>query len=133
VRWKGIKLKNKQQIGARQLALLELLKNNKVLKQYEISQALPGFYPFKGNTNFHDSSARFKITKDIRRLNESDDVGEIIISDPSGVRIANDEEKGAYIMAQYEQAFKKIERARKKAKKANVCPENLDIRKRGSA
>lgn len=129
----------KNKIGERQLALLKLLKDNpkKRYKQQEIAKELSGYYslPDPSSLNFHDSSTRLKITMDIRKLNESEDIQDIIISDASGVYIANDIEKATYISNQFAQVYKKLELTRRKAEKANIqnneISKMLNIKKRG--
>lgn len=111
------------ELTARQWELYNLLKNNpdKYFQQEEIAALLNDFYPSGADApNFHDSAARVQITNDIRAINNSDVIQKIIITNSFGVKLASKEEFEKYINAQFAAIFRRLERTRKKAKKAGL-------------
>ena len=80
----------------RQWKLYDLLKQNteQWLTQYEISQQLSDLYgKYTGDSKlFHDTTIRYDLTEDIRKINQSDVIQKIILSSSQGVKIANEEE-----------------------------------------
>ena len=111
------------ELNARQWALYNLLKNNpdKYLTQMQIVYTLKDWYDTSFyNDQFHDSSARHTLTKDIRTINQSEAIQKIIISNNRGVKIANREEYAQYINAEFASIFRKLARTRQKARKAGL-------------
>lgn len=112
------------ELNARQWAVYNLLKNNpdKYMTQFEICWQLHKDYPIAGirNFEFHDSTARHLLTKDIRTINKSEVIQKIIISNSKGVKIANREEFEQYISAEFAAIFRKLARTRQKARKAGL-------------
>lgn len=109
----------------RQIALLEHLQANcgRFLTQYEIAMALPQWYPvdaFMLDREFHDSRARLQLTFDIRAINASADVQQIIISSNKGVKLASAEEFEKYIAKQYAAVFRRLNRIRIKERKGRL-------------
>lgn len=88
------------------------------LKQSEIVNALPQYYPYSENLGvFHDSHARMMLTKDIQAINDSDEVDVIIIHSSKGIKIADEAEFDRYIAKQYASVFRRLARVRKKEAK----------------
>lgn len=114
----------KSELNARQWALYNLLKNNpdKYMTQFEICLRLYDVYPIAGVNaiEFHDSPARLKLTRDIQKINDSDVIQKVIISNCNGVKIASNAEFAQYINAEFAAVFRKLARTRKKAKKAGL-------------
>ena len=109
----------------RQIALLEHLQANcgRFCTQYEIAMALPQCYPvdaFLTASEFHDSAVRLQITKDIRAINDSDDVQHVIISCREGIKLASREEFDSYIKNQYASVFRRLNRVRRKERKGKL-------------
>jgi hypothetical protein len=74
-----------------------------------------------GNTeDFHDSTTRLEITKDIQAINNDDEADKIIITSPLGVKIATEEECAKYLALEYASVFRRLARVRKKEKKAKL-------------
>ena len=79
----------------RQWKLYELLKENthRWITQLEIQQTMKLEYPdYDGQKNFHDSNARYDISEDIRKINQSDVIQKIVLSSSQGIKIASAEE-----------------------------------------
>ena len=113
----------KSELNARQWAVYNLLKNNpdRYMTQKEIVYALSNYYATTFTDElFHDSHARITLTFDIRKINDSDVVQKIIISDNNGVKIASEKEFEQYIDAEFASIFRKLARTRKKARKAGL-------------
>lgn len=110
------------ELTPRQWALYNLLKNNpdRTFKQIDIFYSLLEWYPWTESKNFHDSTARLAITADLRAINNSEIIQKIIISNKSGVKLASEAEFAKYIDGQFAAIFRKLERTRKKAKKAGL-------------
>lgn len=110
------------ELNSRQWALYNLLKNNPDIyfKQSEIAERLKEYYSIDLSVNFHDSSSRLLITRDIRAINESPLIQKIIISNKNGVKLASREEFEQYIKAEYAMIFRKLKRTRQKARKAGL-------------
>lgn len=111
----------KNKLTTAQIALYTYLdyRGNQYTTLSDIAKALPEFYPQTDGKNFHDTIARQRITKDIRVLNESDDIEKIIISTNSGVKIATELEFSRSIGKEYAAVFRKLNRLRKKSAKAS--------------
>ena len=75
---------------------------------------------FGGSKEFHDSTTRLEITKDIQAINNDDEADKIIITSPFGVKIATEEECAKYLALEYASVFRKLARVRKKEKKAKL-------------
>lgn len=75
---------------------------------------------FGGAMDFHNSQARTLICKDIRAINDNPEVEKVIISGSKGVKIANEEEFGKFIVKQYAAVFRKLSRVRAKERKGNA-------------
>ena len=84
----------KSELNARQWAVYNLLKNNpdRYMTQKEIVYALSNYYANTFTDElFHDSYARITLTFDIRKINDSDVVQKIIISNQKGIKLASKE------------------------------------------
>ena len=113
----------KSELNARQWAVYNLLKNNpdRYLTQMQIVYALQEHFDMSFyNDQFHDSTARHTLTKDIRTINKSETIQKIIISNSKGVKIASSAEFAQYINAEFASIFRKLARTRQKAKKAGL-------------
>lgn len=113
----------KSELNARQWAVYNILKNNpdRYMTQKEIVYSLSEYYGTNFSDElFHDSHARITLTRDIRKINESDVVQKVIISNHEGIKIANKEEYEKYIDAEFASIFRKLARTRKKARKAGL-------------
>ena len=113
----------KSELNARQWAVYNLLKNNpdRYMTQKEIVYALSNYYATTFTDElFHDSHARITLTFDIRKINDSDVVQKIIISNHNGIKLASKEEYEEYIDAEFASIFRKLARTRKKARKAGL-------------
>ena len=107
----------------RQWDLYNFLKEqgDKWTTQLDIAYALDNWYSCDfENEKFHDSRARLQITMDIRAINDSDTIQKIIISSSKGVKIANESEFERYINKEIGAVIRRLNRARKKAKKAGM-------------
>lgn len=113
----------KSELNPRQWAVYNLLKNNpdRFMMQLDIVCKLKHWYSqdFTADT-FHDSNARHMLTADIRKINKSEVIQKIIISNRKGVKIASSEEFAQYINAEFAAIFRKLERTRQKARKAGL-------------
>lgn len=110
-------------MNERQTDLLNLLKANsdRWFKQEEIARILSNHYgEIDSSKNFHDTRARAVMTVDIRHINDTDEVPNIIITNGNGVKLATREEFEQYITNQYASVFRKLVRTNKKARKANL-------------
>lgn len=113
----------KSELNPRQWALYNLLKNNpdRYMTQIEIAYGLREYYDTSFyNDQFHDSPTRHMLTNDIRKINASERIQKIIISNSKGVKIASSEEFAKYINAEFASIFRKLARTRQKAKKAGL-------------
>lgn len=109
----------------RQTKLYEYLmsRGDQWTTQMEIALALDTYYnakAFENSKDFHDSSTRFDIAKDIRAISISDECEKIIISSSNGVKIANEEEFYRFMKRQYASLFRKLYRLNKIAKKGGM-------------
>lgn len=113
----------KSELNSRQWAVYNLLKENpdRYMTQLEIVYGLREYYNTTfSDDQFHDSSARMMLTKDIRTINKSDVIQKIVISNRRGVKIANEAEFTQYINSEFAAIFRKLARTRQKAKKAGL-------------
>lgn len=113
----------KSELNPRQWAVYNLLKNNpdRYMTQIEIVYGLREYYDTTfTDDQFHDSAARMQLTMDIRKINESERIQKVIISNRRGVKIASREEFEQYINAEFAAIFRKLARTRQKAKKAGL-------------
>ena len=109
-------------LNARQFALYHFLKErgNQWTKQEDVAYALFDWYPIYGGENFHNCTARTIMTNDIRAINNSDLVDEVIISGNLGVKLATEEEFDNCIRREYRAVFNKLKRIRKKERKGKL-------------
>ena len=87
--------------------------------QYEIVRDLKELYGEIDCENFHDSTVRHQLTKDIRTINESDYLPKPILSGGRGVKLANKEEFDKYIANNINAAVNRLKRLKKLAQKGN--------------
>ena len=112
-------------MNEKQRALYEYLlsKGETWTPQVEIAREL---YREYGNAecclepkDYHNTTERNYITRDIRAINESNEVEKIIISSSKGVKIANEAEFDRYIENQRNATLRKLARIYRMAKKGN--------------
>jgi hypothetical protein len=78
-------------------------------------------YPeFKVSEDFHDTTARRWMTKDIQAINESPDFEKIILSSSNGIKLADKAEFEYFIASEYAEIFRKLKRVRMLAKKGGL-------------
>lgn len=107
----------------RQKALYQFLleQGDRWTFQQDICYALKEWYNCSFScSDFHNSTTRQILTKDIRALNESDSVPMIIFSNANGVKIATKEEFEIYIQSEFSAAVRRLERVKRKARKGNL-------------
>lgn len=115
----------KGELTKRQWALYSYLKSmgDTWTTQYGLAfslSRLDGYYfDYDRKENFHDSNARKQITVDIRAINNSCEVKDIIITSYRGVKIANKQEANKYIEREINSALNRLMRATRKARKLN--------------
>lgn len=117
----------------RQRKLYNLLKRrgNNFILQKDVANLLPKYYPYNDIYDFHNSTSRMLMTRDIQEINDSDAFEKIIISSTSGIKLSTKREFQSYINSQYAAAFAKLKRVRRKSEKGArdgqyVCGVNLD-------
>lgn len=112
-------------MNERQKALYEYLleKGDTWTPQAQIGRDIPDYANGEAYVcprDYHNTHERGVLTKDIRAINDSDEVEKIIISSSKGVKLANEEEFSRYISSQYASVFRRLSRVRRKHKKANL-------------
>ena len=108
------------ELNLRQWALYGFLleQGDKWTHQIDVVYGMYGYYNFTDtNDKFHDSNARHTLTKDIRTINNSDEIQRVIISSGKGIKIANEAEWEMYIKSEYKSVFSKLKRVRRKERK----------------
>ena len=105
-------------LNDRQIQLYNYLLENgdQWIKQKDVACALFSLYYFTDD-NFHDSSARVIMTKDIQAINNNESIPKIIISSTSGIKLATEQEFHRYIKSEYKSVFNKLRRVRAKERK----------------
>lgn len=112
-----------KELNCRQRALYMLLLNNPEtkFKQIDIAYTLDEYYPTDfEQSKFHDSTARVLMTRDIRTINESSEIQQIIIANKDGVKLASKAEFEKYISGEFAAIFRRLKRTRNKARKAGL-------------
>lgn len=107
-------------LNFRQRALYNYLleRGDEWTHQLDVVYGMYDFYNFTdSNDKFHDSNARHILTKDIRAINNSDEIQKVIISSGKGIKIANEAEWEIYIRSEYKSVFSKLKRVRRKERK----------------
>lgn len=100
--------------------LLKKYDEDRYISKSEICRDLPMEYPRHleyHNNEGNKSSAYASISKDIRELNENDDITHIIVSSRKGFKIANYEETIAYILRKHKSALRLLVDSNKLKKK----------------
>jgi hypothetical protein len=69
---------------------------------------------------YHDSTERKNLSKEISEINASPDFEKIIISSGKGIKLANEKEHYKYLSNQYKAIFRKLKRVRIMEKKAGA-------------
>jgi hypothetical protein len=111
---------NQNGLTKRQDALLDLLIYQHYLKKplnrVEIQTLLSDYYPSSGGDNHYYDQAYNNITKDIQAINNSDAVDFVIISKPSGIKLA-DKIDVQDLVKERNSIIRKLVRVHKKLKK----------------
>lgn len=113
------------ELNKRQWKLYDALKDrgDKWTLQATLAAEIPE-YNYKAEKesakSFHESNARMLMTKDIRVINESGVIQKVIITGNKGIKLATREEFEEYIKSEFSAVFRKLKRARIKAKKAGL-------------
>lgn len=112
-----------------------LLTQNAYISKREICKALPYDYPrhLENNNNEGNKSVAFgNISKDVRAINNSDDIENVIISNKKGYKIADYEEAKKYIESRFKRDLKSLKLNWKLKRKVNIDGqlkyENEDIK-----
>ena len=71
-----------------------------------------GLYPAFFKTDYHSSSTRRMLTKDIQEINADPAFEKIIISTSGGIKLANQDEAGRFIASELKETFRKLRRTR---------------------
>ena len=111
----------KGELNSRQWALYNYLKEkgDEWTCQWKICFDIPEYHykVMESNVEFHDSTARHLLTKDIQTINKSNVIQKIILSSPKGIKLASDSDFDVYIRSQYAALWRRKERLDKIAKK----------------
>ena len=120
-----------QELNERQKQLYNIIKSKSKsrgwITQHEISLEWQKRYS-KGSRNvrvcspsvFHSSAARRTTTADIRQINRSEAIEEIIITSSKGVKLATKEEFEEYIRRETKTVFRRLKQLRNKIKKTGL-------------
>lgn len=76
-------------------------------------------YPGYG-VNFHNSTARRWLTRDIEAINSSADYEKVIISGNNGIKLATQDEFDRFVAAETKEIFTKLKRLRRIMSKGSV-------------
>lgn len=114
--------KESLELNERQLALLNVLERmgDNYVYQIDIARALPQYYSYSNEKAFHDSPARFTMTKDIREINKNYNCPKIILSNANGIKLANKNEFKNAMQQEFGMIFRKLVRARIKKEKGGL-------------
>ena len=111
------------ELNSRQWALYNYLKErgDQWTFQVDICNDLKSYYGcwYGEKFDFHNTTARMRLTADIRAINDSHIIQKVIISTSKGVKIANKEEFERYISKEIKAAIRRLLRAKRKADKGN--------------
>lgn len=97
-----------------------LLKEEGWVEQECIAALMFPYYSDYDEGHFHDSSARFLMTKDIQTINNDPEYEKIIICTNEGIKIATEEDIDGYLKSQYSALFRKLKRIRNLERKAGL-------------
>lgn len=124
---------NLNTLNQRQTALLTLLISQyylgKELNRVEIQTLLSDYYPSTGKENPYYDQAYHNITKDIQIINDNDLIDTVIISKPSGIKLA-DKTNIQELVKERNSIIRKLVRVHKKLKKIdknNALRFNLNL------
>lgn len=76
-------------------------------------------YPAYFTTNYHNSTARRLLTRDIEQMNVSSNFDKIIISSSFGIKLATRKDFDKFLEAELREVFSKLKRLRQIAKKGS--------------
>lgn len=105
----------------RQVALYDYLisRGDRWTDQRQVTDSINLYPTFNPSKNYHNSSARRLLTKDIKAINSSDTYFKIIISGSDGIKIATEKEAYSFLKSESKEIFKKLKSVRKMMKKAS--------------
>lgn len=108
-------------LNSRHFRLYDYLKErgDQWTTQYEIVCDLKDLYGEMDCENFHDSTVRQQLTKDIRTINASDYLPKPILSSNRGVKLANKQEFDKYIANNIHSVVNRLKRLKKLAQKGS--------------
>lgn len=111
-----------KKLNPRQWALYHLLRdfNDEYLTQKQICEYLPNHYPLMSNEDFNNSASRRILTDDIAIINDNNTIQKIVISNGSGIKIANKEEYLKYSKNQWVKITRMITKLKTKDEKAKL-------------
>lgn len=129
-----------QELNERQKQLYEILKSKSKIRGW-ITQREINLEQQKRNNKsgtvriplaFHSSAARRTMTEDIRAINRSETIEEIIITSSKGVKLATKEEFEEYVKRETKTVFRRLKQLRNKIKKAGLDGQiKIDINEDG--
>ena len=96
-----------------------LAQGDKWTKMQDIPNRLYLYPTFSTGKNFHNSSVRRLITRDIEEIN-SGDYEKIIISGTHGIKLATESEFRHFVVAEFCEIFVKLRRVRHIARKGGM-------------
>ena len=104
----------------RQAALYDYLlsRGNNWTSMEQVTDSI-SLYPAFFTSNYHDSTARRLLSKDIWEINHSDTFFKVIVSDDSGkgIKIGTEEETYRFVGRELKEVFKKLSHNRKLIRK----------------
>jgi hypothetical protein len=111
-------------LNDRQIDLYKfLLTQHSFISKKEICKAMPYHYPrhLEHNNNEGNKSVAFgNISKDIRAINNSDDIENVVIGTKKGYKIATHEEAKKYIESRFKRDLKSLKLNWKLKRKVNI-------------
>lgn len=104
----------------RQVALYDYLlsRGDKWTSMERVTDSI-SLYPAFFTSNYHNSTARRMLTKDIRDINSSDTFFKIIISGSDGIKLATENELSKFLSAETAEVLEKLKIIRKIMKKVS--------------
>ena len=99
----------------RQVALYDYLisRGDRWTDQRQVTDSINLYPTFNPSGNYHNSSARRLLTKDIKAINSSDTYFKIIISGNEGIKLAREDEAYSFLRSEAKEIFKKLKAVRK--------------------
>lgn len=76
-------------------------------------------YPAYFKANYHNSTARRLLTRDIEAVNSADKFDKIIVSGKHGIKLANESDFDRFLKSEFKEIFAKLRRVRRIAQKGS--------------